>query len=76
MKLVAELTERAPEFRGPWERNDVRGKTREAKTFRHAAGGGLNQPANGAPVSKRSFLVDHQSSRSQNSNSGRRGSEK
>lgn len=41
LDLVAELTERAPEFRSLWERNDVRGKTHEAKTFRHAAVGDL-----------------------------------
>ncbi|MGW1057843.1 helix-turn-helix transcriptional regulator [Micromonospora rubida] len=41
LQLVAELTERAPEFRSLWERNDVRGKTHEAKTFRHNAVGDL-----------------------------------
>ena len=41
LDLVAELTERAPEFRARWERNDVRGKTHEGKTFRHSAVGEL-----------------------------------
>ncbi|BCJ49892.1 transcriptional regulator [Actinoplanes sp. NBRC 14428] len=41
LDLVAELSERAPEFRELWERNDVRGKTHEAKTFRHSAVGEL-----------------------------------
>ncbi len=41
LALVAELSERAPEFRALWERNDVRGKTHEAKTFRHGSVGEL-----------------------------------
>ncbi|MEU5963404.1 helix-turn-helix transcriptional regulator [Micromonospora parva] len=41
LHLVAELTDQAPEFRSLWERNDVRGKTHEAKTFRHNAVGEL-----------------------------------
>jgi transcriptional regulator with XRE-family HTH domain len=41
LELVAELTARAPEFRSLWIRNDVRGKTHEAKTFRHSAVGEL-----------------------------------
>ncbi|GIJ46121.1 transcriptional regulator [Virgisporangium aliadipatigenens] len=41
LALVAELNERAPEFRALWERNDVRGKTHAVKTFRHGAVGEL-----------------------------------
>jgi transcriptional regulator with XRE-family HTH domain len=41
LDLIAELSEQAPEFRSLWERNDVRGKTHEAKTFRHQAVGEL-----------------------------------
>lgn len=33
--LLADLTDGSAEFGARWERNDVRGKTREAKTFRH-----------------------------------------
>jgi len=41
LDLITELTEGAPEFRSLWERNDVRGKTHEAKTFHHQAVGEL-----------------------------------
>jgi transcriptional regulator with XRE-family HTH domain len=41
LDLVARLSAADPEFRALWERNDVRGKTHEAKTFRHGAVGEL-----------------------------------
>ena len=39
--LLAELTRGSAEFRSRWERNDVRGKSREAKTLRHRDVGDL-----------------------------------
>jgi transcriptional regulator with XRE-family HTH domain len=36
LALVTELSAASPEFRRLWGRNDVRGKTHEAKTFRHS----------------------------------------
>jgi transcriptional regulator with XRE-family HTH domain len=39
--LITELRAASPEFRRLWDRNDVRGKTHEAKTFRHSEVGEL-----------------------------------
>ena len=41
LALVDEVGAASPEFRRLWERNDVRGKTHEAKTFRHGAVGAM-----------------------------------
>jgi transcriptional regulator with XRE-family HTH domain len=41
LALVTELSAASPEFRRLWGRNDVRGKTHEAKTFRHSEVGEL-----------------------------------
>jgi transcriptional regulator with XRE-family HTH domain len=40
-ELAEEVGAASPEFRRLWERNDVQGKTHEAKTFRHGAVGEL-----------------------------------
>ncbi|ROO61504.1 helix-turn-helix protein [Micromonospora sp. Llam0] len=40
-ELVEELSAASPEFRRLWQRNDVRGKTHEPKTFRHSVVGEL-----------------------------------
>lgn len=40
-RLVGELSVKSAEFRVPWARHDVRGKTRAAKLFHHAQVGGL-----------------------------------
>lgn len=39
--LLAELAQKSDEFGSRWDRNDVRGKTREAKTFCHRDVGAL-----------------------------------
>jgi transcriptional regulator with XRE-family HTH domain len=41
LALVTELSAASPEFRRLWGRNDIRGKTHEAKTFRHSEVGEL-----------------------------------
>ncbi|WFE30539.1 hypothetical protein O7623_10535 [Solwaraspora sp. WMMD791] len=40
-ELVEEVSAASPEFRRLWQRNDVRGKTHEAQTFRHGSVGEL-----------------------------------
>jgi transcriptional regulator with XRE-family HTH domain len=48
--LVASLHEQSAEFRLLWNRHDVRGKTRDAKTFHHPAVGALELEYNAFDV--------------------------